>query len=318
MPQGSRAALLSAALCLVLSSNPIASAQTGGMPSDIEWKLAELGAVINPPETAKLYAPLQEKEPYQGIKVTRDIKYGPDDRNALDIFAPEQAVAGPRPVLIFVHGGAFIGGNRRGPGGSPFYDNIMLFAARNGMVGVNATYRLAPQNPWPAGAQDVGAAVRWVNANIGAHGGDPARVFLMGHSAGAVHVASYVAHSQFHGPKGVGIAGAILVSGLYDLTGVPPGGPEKSYFGEDRSKYAERSSLAGLLKTPIPLLAVYAELDPDFFHAQAKQLNDALCKADRCPRFLTLAKHSHMSEVYAFNTKDVALSNEFLAFVKGK
>ena len=95
-----------------------------GMPSEIEWKLAELGAVINPPETAKLYAPLQEKEPYQGIKVTRDLKYGPDDRHALDVFVSEQAASAPRPVLMFVHGGAFTGGNKRGPDNSPFYDNI--------------------------------------------------------------------------------------------------------------------------------------------------------------------------------------------------
>lgn len=311
MLQEARAALL--ALVVVLAGAP-AFAQTG-MPSDIEWKLAELGAVINPPETAKLYAPLQEKEPYQGIKVTRDLKYGPDERNALDIFAAEPG-AGQRPVLMFVHGGAFMGGSRRGPG-SPFYDNIMLFAARNGMVGVNTTYRLAPQNPWPAGAADLGAAVRWVVENIAQHGGDPSKVFLMGHSAGAVHVGGYVAHSQFHGPKGIGLAGAILVSGLYELTSMEPGKPEKSYFGEDPSKYAERSSLAGLVKASIPLLAVYAELDPPFFHQQAKQLNEALCKAGRCPRFVTLAKHSHMSEVYAFNTKDTELSDQVLAFVKG-
>jgi triacylglycerol lipase len=240
--------------------------------------------------------------------VTRDIKYGPDARHALDLFVPETPAAMPRPVLIFVHGGAFIGGNRRGPGGSPFYDNIMVFAVRNGMVGVNATYRLAPQNPWPAGAQDLGAAVRWVNENISVHGGNPARIFLMGHSAGAVHVASYVAHRQFHGPKGIGLAGAILVSGLYDLTTMPPGPPEKAYFGEDTSKYAERSSLAGLVAAPVPLMAAYAELDPPFFHQQAKQLNEALCKAGRCPRFVTLAKHSHMSEVYAINTADTSLS----------
>jgi len=300
---------LALAVCL------LAPARAGEMPSEIEWKLAELGAVINPPETAKLYAPLQEKEPYRGIKVARDIKYGPDDRNMLDIFTAEQTATAPRPVLMYVHGGGFVAGSRRGPG-SPFYDNIMLFAARNGMVGVNATYRLAPQNQWPAGAQDLGAAVRWVNENIAAHGGDPARVILMGHSAGAVHVASYVAHSQFHGPKGIGLAGAILVSGLYDMASVPPGGPEKAYFGEDRSKYAERSSLAGLVKSPIPLMAVYAELDPDFFQAQAKQLNDALCKAGRCPRLITLAKHNHMSEVYAFNTADTSLSDQILAFVK--
>lgn len=317
MPKGTSTRILSAALLLVLAGAP-AAAQAAGMPAEIEAKVAALGVVINPPETAKIYAPLQEKEPYQGVKVTRDIKYGPDERHALDLFVPQAPAVAPRPVLMFVHGGAFIGGNRRGPGGSPFYDNIMLLAVRNGMVGVNATYRLAPQNQWPAGAQDLGAAVGWVNENIAAHGGDPARVFLMGHSAGAVHVASYVAHRQFHGPKGIGLAGAIFLSGLYDLTSMTPGGPEKAYFGEDASKYAERSSLAGLLEARIPVMAVYAELDPPFFQQQAKQLNQALCKAERCPRFVVLAKHSHMSEVYAINTKDTSLSGEFLAFMQKK
>jgi triacylglycerol lipase len=47
------------------------------MPEDIAWKLLELGHVIDPPKTVELYAPLQEKEPYQGVKVERDVKYGP-------------------------------------------------------------------------------------------------------------------------------------------------------------------------------------------------------------------------------------------------
>jgi triacylglycerol lipase len=309
--------VIGAALLLALMAAPCA-AQTGGMPSAIERKLAELGAVINPPETAKLYGPLQPKEPYAGVKVTRDIKYGADERHLLDVFVPEAPATSPRGVLMFVHGGAFTAGNRRSPPGGPFYDNIMLFAARSGLVGVNATYRLAPQHQWPAAAEDLGVAIRWVGENIAAHGGDPARVYLMGHSAGAVHVASYVAHRQFHGPKGIGLAGAILVSGLYDLTSMRPGPPEKAYFGEDVSKYAERSALAGLVAAPIPLLVTYAELDPSFFHQQAKQLNEALCKVGRCPRYLPLAKHSHMSEVYAINTEDAALSGPILTFVKGE
>jgi acetyl esterase/lipase len=317
MPKRRSRHVLGAALLLALTVVP-GAAQTGGMPSDIEWKLAELGSVINPPETAKLYAPLQPKEPYQGVKVTRDIKYGPHERHLLDVFVPEGPAASPRGVLIFVHGGAFTRGDRRSPPGGPFYDNIMLLTASNGLVGVNVTYRLAPQHQWPAAAEDLGAAIRWVGEHIAAHGGDPARVFLMGHSAGAVHVASYVAHRPFHGSKGIGLAGAILVSGLYDLTGTPPGPSEKAYFGENASKYAERSSLAGLVATAIPLLVAHAELDPPPFLQQAKQLNDALCQAGRCPRLLALAKHSHMSEVYAINTADTALSGPVLAFVKGE
>jgi acetyl esterase/lipase len=90
-----------------------AAAQVSGMPADIEAKVSALGAVIIPPETAKRYAPLQEKDPYEAVKVTRNLKYGPDERHALDLFVSEAPATTPRPVLAFVHGGAFIGGNRR-------------------------------------------------------------------------------------------------------------------------------------------------------------------------------------------------------------
>ena len=61
-----------------------------------------------PAEDAALYAPLQEKEPYHGVRIERDVKYGATDRNLLDVFMPETA-SSPRPVLIFIHGGAFVG-----------------------------------------------------------------------------------------------------------------------------------------------------------------------------------------------------------------
>ena len=147
----------SALAVLVAMSVTAAWAEGSPMPDEIAWRLQELGQVIEPPKTAALYAPLQEKEPYQGVKTERDIKYGAADRNLLDVFMPETA-SPSRPVLIFVHGGGFIAGNKRGPG-SPFYDNIMLWAVKNGFVGVNMTYRLAPQSPWPAAAEDLSAAV---------------------------------------------------------------------------------------------------------------------------------------------------------------
>ena len=136
----SRSALL-AAMAVLLAST--ASAQQAPMSEDLVWKLLEIGRVVDPARTAALYAPLQQKEPYAGVKVERDVKYGPADRNLLDVFTPETN-ASARPVLIFIHGGGFVAGNKRNPG-SPFYDNIMLWAVKNGFVGVNATYRLAPQ-----------------------------------------------------------------------------------------------------------------------------------------------------------------------------
>ena len=293
-----------------------ASAQQTPMPEDLAWKLLEIGRVIDPPKTAALYAPLQQKEPYQGVRVERDVKYGPADRNLLDVFMPE-TTASPRPVLIFVHGGAFTAGNKRGPNGSPFFDNIMLWAVKNGFVGVNTTYRLAPQSPWPAAAEDLAMVVRWVADNTASRGGDPVRVYLMGHSAGAVHVASYVSHPEFHKVRDGGLAGAIMVSGIYNPTATTVGEPEKAYFGTDPSVYAERSSLSGLLATKLPLMIAAAELDPPPFHREFDLLNDAACKgAHGCPRAIMLPQHSHMSEVYAINTADERLTGEILDFVK--
>jgi len=285
------------------------------VPAEIAAKLLELGRVIDPPKTAELYAPLQQKEPYQGVRIERDIKYGSADRNLLDVFVPEIA-SSARPVLMFVHGGAFIRGNKRMPG-LPFYDNIMLWAAKNGFVGVNITYRLAPEFPWPAGVEDTAMAVQWVSDNIGARGGDPAQIYLMGHSAGAVHVASYVSHPEFYKVKGGGLKGAIMTSGIFDLTATPLADPERAYFGDDASRYAEQSSLKGLIRTDIPLMAVAAELDPPGFVKQFDILKEAACKrSSGCARMIMLPQHSHMSEVYSINTADTRLTSEILDFVK--
>ncbi len=308
-PQTAIAALLWA----VLGFPTLALAQ---MPPDIAEKVAALGRVVDPANTAKIYAPLQEQEPYAGIKVVRDVAYGTHARNVVDIFTPEGGAAG-RPVLMFVHGGGYVRGNKR-PLGSPFYDNIMVFAARHGMVGVNVEYRLAPEFAWPAGVEDVGAAVRFVGDKITSYGGDPARVFLMGHSAGAGHVAAYVSHPEFHGPKGAGIAGAIFSSGpSYQIKTQEPAESTLAYFGADTSRYAERSALPGLLKTDIPFMFSSAELDPPAIATQFTVLKDAMCKsAHGCVRSIVLPRHSHMSESYSIGTADTQFSDQILEFIK--
>jgi len=286
------------------------------MPPDIAEKIAAMGRVVDPENTGKIYAPLQEKEPYAGIKVVRDVKYGAHPRQVVDIFTPESGAAG-RPVLMFVHGGGYTRGNKRPPG-SAFYDNIMVFAARHGMVGVNVEYRLAPEFPWPAGGEDMGAAVHFVNDKIAGYGGDPGRVFLMGHSAGAGHVAAYVSHPEFFGPKGSGLAGAIFSSGpSYEIKAEQPAESTLAYFGADTSRYAERSALPGLVKTAIPFMVSSAELDPPAIAAQFAALKDAMCKSEHgCVRSIVLPKHSHMSESYSINTADTQLSDQILEFIK--
>ena len=78
-------------------------------------------------------------------------------------------------------------------------------------------------------------AVRWTAENAAEYGGDPAKVFLMGHSAGASHVSTYVAHTEFHGAKGSGLAGAIFSSAGASTLPRMPGEARAAYFGADAS-----------------------------------------------------------------------------------
>src|SRR3981189_1229722 len=114
-PRGAcRMALLKSALAVVATliiAVTAARAEGSPMPEEIAWKLLELGRVIDLPKTAQLYAPLQEKETYRGVTIERDIKYGADDRNLLDVSTPETAPPS-RPVLLFVPGGGFGAGNK--------------------------------------------------------------------------------------------------------------------------------------------------------------------------------------------------------------
>jgi acetyl esterase/lipase len=264
--------------------------------------------------TAKLYGPYHELEPYQGVKVSRDLTYGPDGRHRLDVFEPQSSGA-QRPVLLFVHGGGFIAGDKHRPG-TPYQDNVALWALRHGMIGVNMTYRLAPQHPWPAGAEDVGAAVAWIRTHIAEHGGDPRRILLMGTSAGAAHAAAYAVNSRFHGGGDAGLAGLVLLSGLYDMVSAPASPMQAAYFGDDQANYAAGSTLRGLAQTRIPLLLVLTEMDPPEFQRQTLGLLEQCFQHNgRLPFFVHMTGHNHLSSTMHLNTSDSYLGMRILDFL---
>lgn len=285
----------------------------GELPQETRDALRKIGPVINAPDTAKLLAPLQRKEPYAGVVVTRDEKYGSDERHRLDVFRSNDA-ASALPVLLFVHGGGYVRGDKH-TGGSPFYDNVMLWAVEHKMVGVNMNYRLAPANPWPAAVEDIAAAVAWTYANIARFGGDPAQIVLMGHSVGATHVSSYLAHPEIGGRSPARAVGAILVSGNYDLKPQIDLPGERSYFGPDTALWADRSSIAGLTKTNVPLLIAHGELDVPYYVDQAEALKARLCGESKCPTLVSVSGQSHVSEIYGLNTMDTSLSEPMRSFI---
>jgi acetyl esterase/lipase len=171
---------------------------TEQLPPDVIAQLTGMDPAVTPELVAASWAllkPFHDKAGYTAPEVDRDLAYGGHERHRLDVHTSgaEGGNGGHgAPVLLFVPGGGFVGGDKHVPG-TPMYDHVGAWAVRSGWVGVTVNYRLAPEHTWPSGAQDVAAAVEWVRGNIAGYGGDPARIVLAGHSAGCVHVASYLA-----------------------------------------------------------------------------------------------------------------------------
>lgn len=148
----------------------------------------------------------------QAIKATRSIAYAGGVRGALDVCRPAAVEAAP--VVVFFYGGAWSSGNRR------LYRYIGKALARRGYVAIVPDYRIYPEVCYPEFIEDGARAVRWVKDNIARFGGDPERVFLMGHSAGA-HIAAMLAmDARWLQKIGLSprrdIAGLIGISGPYD------------------------------------------------------------------------------------------------------
>lgn len=145
-------------------------------------------------------------------RVVEGAAYGPDPRQRLDVYAP---VAGPAraPVIVFFYGGSWNSGDRAG-----YRFVAQAFAAR-GFVVVVPDYRLVPAVRFPAFVDDGAAAVRWTVDHVAAAGGDPTRIAVVGHSAGA-HIALLLAldrgYTDRAGAPGA-IRAAVGIAGPYDF-----------------------------------------------------------------------------------------------------
>jgi len=287
------------------------------MIPSIAAELKTLGSVLTPAlfgRTAELFAPLVPRPVADLCEIERDLPYGPHERHRLDVFYARQP-AMARAVVVFVHGGGFVMGDKGKPA-DPFYNNVGAWAVASGHVGVTLNYRLAPGAMWPAGAEDLARAVDWLADEVARFGGDPKRIVVMGQSAGAVHVASYVA--GHHRPAGaLKAAGAIMLSGLYDLTRLEHSPFEQAYFGPDEAGFAGQSSLAGLVHSKIPCLFTVSELDPHSFQTQAAYLVAAqVAENGIWPRMLYLAGQNHMSPIFQLTLPGDRLGeavNQFIA-----
>jgi len=292
-----------------------------GVPPDIERRVRERGAVLDMPFTRAIYDPLLAKQPRAGVRVVQDLAYGPDTRHRLDIYRPEAASVASVPVVIVFHGGGFVRGDKSER------DNAGLLFARSGLMSVVPNYRLGPAHRWPAGAEDVVQAVSWVRQHAAEHGGDPGRIWLLGESAGATHVASATLLRRFHPPGGLPIAGAVLISGVYNPElllrarrqfGIATPDPRnEAYFGSDFELYPSMSIVDQIDAKPLPLLITYAELDLVPMQVQAGELFARLVtRHGFSPELEVIRGHNHLTQVYSINTGDESLSAPVLQFLR--
>lgn len=286
--------------------------------NELARQIRSIGREVNPDTalaTRNLLAPLVSELNPAEVRVMRDLSYGANERHRLDIFTPAAGFEPARPLLIFVHGGGFIAGDKHMEG-TPFFANIGQWAVRNGCNAIMMTYRLAPFYQWPSGIDDIHQLMRFIRHEGSDHGLDTECIFLMGQSAGAAHAASYVAHPEIYGPFGHGLSGLIMLSGIYNFTSMKVGHLERSYIGDDFTLYEKRSSLDGLLNSNLPMLITLAENDPPMFEQQGLELLTKFQqKHKHLPQFVYGIGQNHMSTAMMLGLEGDLLGPQLKAFI---
>ncbi len=299
-------------LCLLLFFIIIYSEQSVAQTITDQIRLD--GKIIDVGKSLSRWQPLWNAADNSKVKVTRDLKYGPHTKQGFDLYEPVVRGNVPSPILIFLHGGSFVAGDKA------MYANVGYHFAKLGITSIIMTYRLAPEHKWPSGTLDLAAQIKWIRDNPDKiKSGDTSKIFLFGHSAGAQHVASYIFEEEYQ-IEDDGVRGAILASGSVYDTNILNGDADPQYydyFGKNNKLYPVRSVLHKLKGRKVPVFVSYAEYDKDNFQYQASKLIDGLYRRDRqMPMVKQIMDHNHLSEVFHFNTGSSLFAYDILKFMK--
>jgi len=293
------------------------------MEAIAQVKNKEIDNVVAP--TIAAFAPLlKAKKAFIREIPHQTFKYGPTDRHQLDIYYPNTPNTGQTPILFFIYGGGFNTGDRSL---SPntfglVYNCVAAFYARRGFIVVIPDYRLVPNVTFPGPAQDIRDAIFWVVQNplrlisSGSPSPDTNKLLVMGHSAGAAHIAtmlfspSILALTDDLRSK---IVAAILISGPYDLGPMQADWPSavvhEQYWGSLGVAKANDPlhlfhRLEALFVERLPkFLLVEGEWEPDWLLAAGKALQEAFTDRIQQPSEKIVALgHNHISLTWALST----------------
>jgi acetyl esterase/lipase len=190
------------------------------------------------------------------LQITKDIAYGSEAGQLLDVYVREDVAS--KGVLIFVHGGYWDTGSKND------YPFVADSFTELGYTTVVVGYRLVPTVTFPGYVEDVALAVKWTLDTISQYGGNPEKIFLMGHSAGA-HIAALVAFDERyllkHGLSQNIITGFIGLAGPYDFLPVAPDDVRSIAALGDPATYADTQPINFVDSSDPPALIGYTLRD---------------------------------------------------------
>lgn len=191
-----------------------------------------------------------------GVQVVRDVPYGTDILQRMDVYLPKQAAGAP--VILMVHGGAWRLGDKIA---RAVVENKVARWVPKGFIFISANYRMLPKTAPLEQAQDIATALAVAQGKALSWGGDPAKFILMGHSAGAHLVALLTANPDMALRQGAKrwLGTVVLDSAAYDIAQIMESRHARLYdraFGTDPATWKAASPLHVLVPSAVPLLAV--------------------------------------------------------------
>jgi acetyl esterase/lipase len=258
----------------------------------------------------------QTQSPSYEINIFADLIYydGPDAhpvKHRLDLFVPDGLV--DIPVVFFVHGGSWSSGDKSA------YSFVGRTFASQGFATVVINYRLSPAVSHPAHIEDVARAFAWVYKNIVRYGGNPEKIFITGHSAGG-HLVALLAldekYLQAHVLTPRTIKGAIPLSGVYDVTVIPPGTNYDAVFGTDPQVCLDASPITHVNFNEPPFLVIYAQFEYPTLDTQAQQFSERLKLNGNEVQLLEISGRDHIGLAASIGTPADATTEAMLAFIR--
>ena len=223
------------------------------------------------------------------VTVKTDIAYGTDkERNILDVYIPKGVKKAP--VVFFVHGGAWVFGNKSvfsGPG---------KMLAEQGIVAVSTNYRLSPKVKHPEHIKDIAKAFAWTVDHVAEYGGDPGKICLTGHSAGG-HLVALLATDESYlkaeKKSFADIRGVAPISGVFTIDARAKF--FKDIFGEDEEVCRGGSPIHNIGKKHPQFLILHADKDMAGLSAQAEAFHAAMKKEKNATEILQLKDRTHLT-----------------------